>query len=733
MSTITVPTVPLNASYNGDIQLSNSGNADLGTGSIYITDAASQFYVGGLTNLQTTLITTNNGAFNLTGTNGVTWTPTGAISFTSGTTGNLFTTTVGTITLSSTNATGQTIVSSAGAGPSSVLVNASNATSGQVAITSSGASATVPGINISASGTTGGGIVMTSACGSTTVKSISITATDATNGDILIQSAGNFAASNPAISISATNTTSGQILMTSASNSTATNAVIISGTSSTGGGISITSAGPGVSSTSISITATNATSGAISIVASGTSATALTLNAPNGGIAATATGLINITTTSTGSGVTIATTTAGVPVVIGTSTSLTTIAGNLLVQGTTTQTQSVNTLVFDNIITVNAGPGAVGASGGLAIRRTQAPAATIIGDVVTQPNPIQESGTFQTGSTTSVVNLSAFSSTTTDFYKGWWVAITSGAGINQVRRIKSFNGSTKAATLYVAADNTTTPYFNDGLVLVTAPAAGDSYQLYAESYETLNYNETLDAITFVSSATDPGAGAITPVQYIPHQMGTTTIQPRVYNNASFSAAASVNIVVTIIAHGLTAGSKIRTSNSTDAGITAAVYTVASATANTFTFVNGSAITSTSTSSITITMLDTSILYVNKIAVEDAGYGNVSISIPGVGQTMSGSISKVASGTGTNISLASIIGTSGTYFVKVSDASAGGANSTYAISSSGATVGSVTEISQNKGAQNQKLGISWSASASPIVYQTNAGSGGGSYTYNIVAY
>jgi len=728
MSVITPPTVGLNMTLNGDIQISNSGNADLGTGSIYLTDAASQLYIGGSTNLQTTLITTNNGAFNVTGTNGITFTPTGAISMTSNTTGNLFTTTVGTITLSSTNVTGQTIVSSAGAGPSSVLLNATNTTSGQISLTSAGTSTSVPAINLLASGATGSGILISSASGTTTTKSITLTATDTTNGTVLISSSGNFAASNPAISLTATNSTSGQILMTSASNSTTVPAIVISGTSSTGAGISITSAGPGISSSSISISATNATSGAVTVSAAGTSATALSLTASAGGIAATAVGLINITTTSTSSGITIATGTAGVPVVIGTSTSLTTIAGNLLVQGTTTQTQSTNTLVFDNVITVSAGPSAIGADGGLAVRRSQAPGAAITGDVVAQPAPIQESGAFQAGSTTSAVVLSAFASVTNNFYNGWWITITSGTGINQQRRIKSYVASTKIATLYVVADNTTTPYFNDGLVLVTAPAAADTYQLFAESYMCMSFNETGNNFQYVSSSVDPGTGVIAPVQYAPAKHGSTIIQPRVYNNASFSASASANIVVTIIGHGLTVGSKIRTSNSTDAGITAAVYTVSASATNTFTFVNGSAITSTGTSSITISMLDTSILYVNKIALQDAGYG--SLSIPGLPTVTSIAILKVSNTLGAGVSLSPYIGNSGSYYVKVADASAGGANAVFAISSSGATTGSVSEISQNKGSSGQKLACSWLSSASPVLYQNSAGVGGGNYTYTV---
>ena len=728
MSVITPPTVGLNMTLNGDIQISNSGNADLGTGSIYLTDAASNLFVNGSTNLQTTLITTNNGAFNVTGSNGITFNPTGAISMTSGTTGNLFTTTVGTITLSSTNATGQTIVSSAGAGPNSVLLNASNTSSGQISLTSAGTSTSVPAINLLASGVTGSGILISSASGTTTTKSITLTATDATNATVLISSAGNFAASNPAITLSASNTTSGQILMTSASNSTTVPAIVISGTSSTGAGISITSSGPGVSSSSISISATNATSGAITISAAGTAATAISLTASAGGISATAVGLVNITTTSTSSGITIATGTAGVPVVIGTSTSLTTIAGNLLVQGTTTQTQSTNTLVFDNVITVNAGPSAIGADGGLAIRRGQNTSATIVGDVVTNPTPIQESGAFQAGSTTGAVVLSTFASVTNNAYNGWWITITSGTGINQVRRIKTYVGATKTATLYVAADNTTTPYFNDGLVLVTAPAAADTYQLFAETYMFTGYNESQDSFLHVSSSVDPGTGVVTPVQYLPTKMGSTTINPRVYNNASFSAAASVNIVVTITAHGLIVGSKVRTSNSTDVGITAAVYTITAVTANTFTFVNGSAITSTTASSISISMLDTSVLAVNKIVLQDSGYG--SLSIPGLPVVTSIAILKVSNTLGAGVSLAPYIGTSGSYLIKVVDAAAGGANAVFAVSSSGTTTGAVTEISQNKGAQGQRLAASWLASGSPVIYQSAAGSGASNYTYTV---
>lgn len=732
MSAITVPTVPLNHSVNGDITLYDSGNADLGLGSLYLTSSSANLYNSGLTNLSTTRFTLNNGALNIIGTNGITGTMTGAVSLVSGTTGNLYSTTVGTITLSSTNATGQTIVSSAGAGPSSVLLNATNTTDGQIALTSAGNSTSSPSILLNSTATTGGGISLTSASNSTSVKSISLTATNATNGSILLSGAGNFIGSVPAISLLATSVTSGQILVSSASDNTSTPAIIISGTSATGAAVNITSAGPGTSNGSIFVNATNS-SGRINLSSAGTGANAITLTSSAGGISATATGLVNITTTSTGSGVTIATGTAGVPVVIGTSTSLTTIAGNLLVSGTTTSINTVSTLITDNILTLNAGPGAVGLDSGISLRRFQAPGASVVGDVVTNPGPIQESGTFQAGSSTpGTVVLSAFASSTNNFYTGWFVVVTSGTGINQVRRIKTYNGTTKTATLYVTADNTSQPtYFGDGLDLVTAPAASDTYNLFAEVNMCVGYIESTDSLNLISSSTDPGQTTISPVQYIDNRMGKTTIQPKVYNNAKFTASASVNIVVTIKAHALVIGNKVRISNSTDVGITNGVYSLTAVTTDTFTFVAPTSITSVAASSLTATFLETSILYVNQIALQDAGYGT--LSIPGIFSSTIIQLLKTSSGVGTGVTLSAVIGITGSFFVKVSDQSGTGASATFSLSNNGSSTGSISTITQIKGGQNQRLNISWLTGASPVLFHSNAGSGGGNYSYDVKVY
>jgi len=733
MSLITPPTNPLGGFQNFDLQTVDSGNADLGTGSIYLTSSTSNLYIGGNTNLQKTLMTLNNGNFVITGSNSIASNITGSTSFTSATTGNAFTTSVGSVTVSSTDATtGSLVLSNAGPGANGILINATNTTSGQIALTSAGTSTTVAGIALASTGTTGGGISLTSACGNTTVKSISLSATDATNGSVLITGAGNFASSVPAVTISASNTTSGQVLVTSAGNNTTSNAIFISGTSTTGGAVAITSAGPGTTNGSIFVNASNTTSGVVNITSAGTSNSALTIATPNGGISSTSTGPVNITTSNT-SGISLATGTAGVPVTIGTSTSVTTIVGslNVLSGGSYTQIGSSNTTIIDNIITLNSGPAVLGMDSGLSIRRGQAPGATIAGDVVTQSGPVQESGTFQTGSATpGTLVLSAFASTTANYYIGWYGTITSGAAINQTFRIKSYNQSTKTATLYVAADNTTTPYFNDGRNLVTAPASGDSYQLWSETYQTATWNNTAGAFVFASSSVDPGQSTIARQQYSALNHGQTTIYGKIYNNASFSAAGSTT-VVTLVSNGISVGDPVRISNSTAAGITAGVYTVTAATTNTFTFIAPSAITSTSASSLTVELLKTSRMNVNYLYPEDPFF--TTVQIPGVFQTFSIGILKTSNTTGAGVNL-SALNIYGTYLIKVTNATGTGASAMFSVSNNGASVGSTSTISSIKGSTNERLGITWTSGSTPLIYQTTAASSGsGNFTYNIVVY
>ena len=221
------------------------------------------------------------------------------------------------------------------------------------------------------------------------------------------------------------------------------------------------------------------------------------------------------------------------------------IAGNLTVSGTTTTINTETLTVEDNIIVVNSGNGELGADGGMVIRRNQTANDTGAGgDVVTDTGAGAVTGAFQAGSATpGTLVLSASASASDDFYNGWWIKVTSGAGINQVRRIKDYVGSTKTATLYVTADNTAS--FTDGLDLATAPAATDTYTLYNSPYISSFYDESADkwTLAFTNITPDPvpdaGISTVTIQRYAAFDSGAITIQS---NGTPANSTLNVNYI-----------------------------------------------------------------------------------------------------------------------------------------------------------------------------------------------
>lgn len=554
-----------------------------------------------------------------------------------------------------------------------------------------------------------------------------INLTSATSG-LLTSTAGTTTVSN-------TNTTNGQSILSCSSNSTSVPAILVSGSSATGGGVSITSAGPGAGSGSVSITATNSTTGQVQVVASGTANNALLLSTPNGGISATASGPVNITTSNTASGVSIATGTAGVPVTIGTSTSTISLVGNIVTQSATwNEFKPTNVTIYDNIVTVNTNPAvATGGDAGLAIRRSQLPNGAGTGDVVASTVP-RLAGTFGTGSATpGTLKLDpSTASFATNAIVGYKIKVTSGTGINQVRTIKTFTPGTQVATIYVTADNTTTPTFSDGLDLVTAPASGDTYELYEQSYQTLTYNEVDDCFETRSALIDPGSTTVNVGNFTPAKHGATEIKPLSYNVVRISASGST-ITVTLPQHGMATNDWIRVANPVVASgtLTAGTYQVTVLTSSSFTFVNpGGAVTTNTSSNLSVTLLSTSTLTVNKIVVQDPGYNSGIVSITGGTTSTTLALSKVSSGTGAGINIPTS-STVGNYLLNIScvNGAQTGSSGIAVISTYGTSVGSTT-IFTCPGSDGQKVGVAWTGGAQPILYHETAGSGAGNYNYKV---
>lgn len=464
------------------------------------------------------------------GTTGIAIDTTGGLSLDSQGTTNLTTTGAFDLTVSST--AGSTIISGGEAAVDAVRIVSSNAAGG---------------VDID-SGT--GGITVDSTAGfsidSVAASNITLTGTDDltinnTAGSLVLRST---EAAVDAVRIHANNATGGVDIDSGSGGITVDSQGTVS-IDAVGAASNFTLSSNGAAQ-DLTIAVTGSSDSSVIISSSGTSSTdAIIVNASAGGIDMDATGQINIDTTDTVNGVFIATTTASVPVNIGSSTSEVLIAGNLTVSGTTTTINTETLTIEDNIIIVNSGNGELGADGGMVIRRNQTSNNTGVGgDVVTDSGAGVVSAAFQAGSATpGTLVLSASASASDDFYNGWWIKVTSGTGINQVRRVKDYVGSTRTATLYLTADNTAT--FTDGLDLVTAPAEADTYSLFNSPYIASFYDESADkwTLAFTNITPDPvptaGISTVTIQRYAALDTGAITIQS---NGTPANSTLTVNYI-----------------------------------------------------------------------------------------------------------------------------------------------------------------------------------------------
>lgn len=268
-------------------------------------------------------------------------------------------------------------------------------------------------------------------------------------------------------------------------------------------GVTIDSATSGISIDAAGASNFSTTTGTMTISGIGTTITGTT-----GKAIVTGDDGVEIQTTSTTNGVKLATDHPAVPIIIGNAVSEVTIAdnltvvGDLFVTGTTTTSNTIVSTTANNSIIVNFSP--VGTSdGGLVMRRFQNPNDGALGDVI--QDPPKETGVFGANSVGNNLTLDATASSVDDYYVGWWILVTSGAGEFQARRIFNYIGATKVATIYATADNAP-PTIVDGLDLTTPVSTGDSYSLFDGPYQGVFYDESLDLFKFAAVASAPESG-----------------------------------------------------------------------------------------------------------------------------------------------------------------------------------------------------------------------------------
>jgi len=154
-----------------------------------------------------------------------------------------------------------------------------------------------------------------------------------------------------------------------------------------------------------------------------------------------------------------------------------TITGNLFVNGTTTSVESTTVTVSDNTFQINTGP--IGTrDAGFLIGRFQEDNNTSSGDVVSDTPAFTD--TVATGNSTTEIVFPASFSTTVDLYKYWWIEITSGAAVGQVRQITAYSAgrvATLSSALTAAPTDTTDTFslFNKNYVAHYYDTVSDSY------------------------------------------------------------------------------------------------------------------------------------------------------------------------------------------------------------------------------------------------------------------
>ena len=292
----------------------------------------------------------------------------------------------------------------------------------------------------------------------------------------------------------------------------------------------------------LTVSVTGNTNSKVNILSTGTGSGAITLETTtnSGGIYIHGQNSVQIDSNSS---VQIATNIANTPVYIGTPNSTTTVYGNLDVKGVTTTVESTVVTINDNVIVVNNAPSGT-SNGGLAVKRYQSANDGGFGDVVSDTP--DESGTVQNGGNSSTtIHLSASSNLDDNYYAGWWVKIIGGTGKDQVRRIKSYSGSTKIATLYTTIDQTVlgNPIPIEGMDFSTIPDDTSSYSLYPCEFVMMIWDETRDEFAFVCSSLDP-ATATSFSHYSDLHINNLVANNITINNIN-GAQADITIIVTL--------------------------------------------------------------------------------------------------------------------------------------------------------------------------------------------
>jgi hypothetical protein len=272
----------------------------------------------------------------------------------------------------------------------------------------------------------------------------------------------------------------------------------------------------------------------------------------------------------------------------------TVVTGNLTIHGTSTTVNTTNVSLKDNIFKLNAGP-AGSSDAGLVIERYQPANDSGEGDVVNETATISFQLPLQSSLTSLQIKFPLSLSNIDDNYKGWWIKISSGLNAGQVRKIVSYDGTARVATI-------------DTVWSDQNPSNGDQIDLYDKSFVGFLFDELQD--TFV-------VGAIADYVDDRGNLQLTQDMPLRYSQGTITSNQSSNSTTAALV--LSGGMTIRTTE--DAAD----------------LLNGGALTIAGGASISKTLLVGSEIFVNGVQVKPSA-GDIASEQSFITTTTSGTIS-----------------------------------------------------------------------------------------------
>ena len=181
------------------------------------------------------------------------------------------------------------------------------------------------------------------------------------------------------------------------------------------------------------------------------------------------------------------------------------IKGNLSITGNMTVIHTEELVVQDNKIILNSGALIPGTDIGVGFERHQTENDSCFGDVI-MDTPAETGAVVNAG--TSSITLSTTDVRPDDYFNDWWIKISSGPGMNEVRKITDFSANGNVAIIQSG--------------WTTIPQANSTYELFPGKFICTYWDESENKFVFGSAPSANVSNAVNTVELIDLCTGTIT-------------------------------------------------------------------------------------------------------------------------------------------------------------------------------------------------------------------